>query len=76
MLLCSDTLGFQDTFGHLVCGLDVSGNPHSRDLKEYLPVLQEAQRSGLKLAVHLAEVSVLLLQAGHRQENLSRLDVL
>lgn len=45
-----------DTFGCLVCGLDVSGNPHSRDLKEYLPVLQEAQRSGLKLAVHLAEV--------------------
>ncbi|KAK8387139.1 hypothetical protein O3P69_018063 [Scylla paramamosain] len=46
-----------DVFGPLVCGLDVSGNPHSGDLKDYLPVLQEAQKCGLKLAVHLAEVS-------------------
>lgn len=44
-------------FGHLVVGLDVSGNPNCADLKDYLPVLQEARRSGLKLAVHLAEVS-------------------
>lgn len=43
-----------------MCGLDVSGNPHSGNLKDYLPVLQEAQRSGLKLAVHLAEVSAAL----------------
>lgn len=46
-----------DVFGPLVCGLDVSGNPHFGDLKDYLPVLQEAQRCGFKLAVHLAEVS-------------------
>lgn len=46
-----------DVFGPLVCGLDVSGNPQSGDLKDYLPVLQEAQKCGFKLAVHLAEVS-------------------
>ncbi|XP_064079990.1 adenosine deaminase-like protein [Macrobrachium nipponense] len=43
-------------YKHLICGLDVSGNPNSGDLCEYLPVLQEAKESGFKLAVHLAEI--------------------
>ncbi|KAL7645511.1 UNVERIFIED_CONTAM: hypothetical protein RMT77_003897 [Armadillidium vulgare] len=37
-------------------GIDVSGNPSKESLLEYLPILREARKMELKLAVHLLEL--------------------
>lgn len=41
----------------VVVGVDVSGNVAVGDLKHLLPLLDEARRQGLRLAIHAAEVS-------------------
>ncbi|KAJ8029819.1 Adenosine deaminase-like protein [Holothuria leucospilota] len=52
----------------LLLGLDLSGNPFTTNVKEILPLLSKARNSGLKLALHLAEIkdrseeSLMLLQ--------------
>ncbi|KAK7079425.1 hypothetical protein SK128_003733, partial [Halocaridina rubra] len=46
----------QEKYKNLICGLDISGNPNVGDLCDYIPVLEEARKEGLKLAVHVAEV--------------------
>lgn len=43
-------------YGRWVCGVDISGSPAKGDLRDYIPLLQEAREAGLKLAVHLAEI--------------------
>ncbi|RCN45355.1 hypothetical protein ANCCAN_08656 [Ancylostoma caninum] len=40
----------------LIVGIELSGNP-SIDGRKFLPVLQRARKSGLKVSVHLAEVT-------------------
>nr|XP_002128674.1 adenosine deaminase-like protein [Ciona intestinalis] len=40
----------------IVTGIDFSGNPYTTDAAKFMPVLQGAQRVGLKSAVHLSEV--------------------
>ncbi|KAL6736232.1 hypothetical protein Aduo_006610 [Ancylostoma duodenale] len=40
----------------LIVGVELSGNP-SIDGRKFLPVLQRARKSGLKVSVHLAEVT-------------------
>ncbi|KAG7167534.1 adenosine deaminase-like protein [Homarus americanus] len=40
----------------LICGIDVSGNPQSGKLTDYICVLEEAKKCGFRLAVHLAEI--------------------
>eukprot|EP00058_Branchiostoma_floridae_P000936 XP_002586424.1 hypothetical protein BRAFLDRAFT_107703 [Branchiostoma floridae] len=41
----------------VVVGIDLSGNPAVGDGRDFIPVLKEAQNSGLKLALHIAEIS-------------------
>ncbi|MBN3280152.1 ADAL protein, partial [Polyodon spathula] len=45
----------------VVVGLDLSGDPTVSHGKDLIPSLQRARNSGLKLAVHLAEVRALAL---------------
>nr|XP_053631464.1 adenosine deaminase-like protein isoform X5 [Cherax quadricarinatus] len=45
-----------EIYKNLICGLDVSGNPACGNLTNYIPVLEEAKKCGLKLAIHLAEI--------------------
>ncbi|XP_062576458.1 adenosine deaminase-like protein [Saccostrea cucullata] len=47
---------FQKSHGDLVVGMDLSGDPSVGDARDYLPVFREAQKSGLKLALHLCEI--------------------
>ncbi|XP_066272011.1 adenosine deaminase-like protein [Branchiostoma lanceolatum] len=41
----------------VVVGIDLSGNPAVGDGRDFIPVLKEAQNCGLKLALHIAEIS-------------------
>ena len=40
-----------------VVGVDLSGNPYAGNLEQIVPILRMAKQSGLKLAVHLAEIA-------------------
>ena len=39
-----------------VVGVDLSGNPYAGNLEQIIPILRLAKQSGLKLAIHLAEI--------------------
>ncbi|XP_038073825.1 adenosine deaminase-like protein isoform X2 [Patiria miniata] len=47
---------YQATSDGVVVGIDFSGDPNKNDARQYIPVLQEARKSGLKLAIHVAEI--------------------
>lgn len=40
----------------LCVGVDFSGDPHAGDGRAYVDVFKKAKRSGLKLALHMAEI--------------------
>lgn len=48
---------FADSTGGLVVGVDLSGDGTVNDARNFLPVLKKAKDAGLKLSLHLAEVS-------------------
>lgn len=54
--ILTNHLLFQSAYKSLICGIDVSGNPKSGNLCNYIPVLEEAKKCGLRLTIHLAEV--------------------
>lgn len=43
--------------GNIVLGVDLSGNPNRGSVDEFLPVLFEARRHGLKVSVHIGEIA-------------------
>jgi len=43
--------------GHLIAGVEVSGNPSRGELGPLVPLLQEASRGGLGVCLHACEVS-------------------
>lgn len=45
----------REEFGHLVAGLDISGDPRQGDICQFLPKLKELKDS-VNLTIHLAEV--------------------
>jgi len=47
---------FRREYGDIIVGLDVSGDPVVGNILDYVEVLEEARRRGLKVSVHLAEV--------------------
>ncbi|XP_033634004.1 adenosine deaminase-like protein [Asterias rubens] len=47
---------FYASSGGVVVGLDLSGDPNKNDARDYIPFLKEARESGLKLALHTAEI--------------------
>ena len=55
-----DTLKLAEEFMNkdgIVVGLDLSGDPAKGDVVDFLPVFRAAKSKGLKLALHLSEVS-------------------
>eukprot|EP00953_Heterococcus_sp_UTEX-ZZ885_P041053 20957-Heterococcus_DN1.PRE.2 len=42
--------------GKYIAGIDFSGNPNKNTFSDYIPALDHARASGLKIAVHCAEV--------------------
>ena len=54
---------FQLSTDNLIAGVDFSGNPYINDAANYFEPLLYAKKSGLKLAVHMAEVD------GHDEES-------
>lgn len=42
--------------GHLLAGIDFSGDARSNDAITFIPLLKKAKDNGIKLAVHIAEV--------------------
>ena len=45
------------TSGGSIPAIDFSGNPYTLDCDKFLPILNSARNNGLKLAVHLCEIS-------------------
>ena len=46
----------ESPLGYLLGGIDFSGDARSNDATTFIPVMKKAQDSGIKLAVHLAEI--------------------
>ncbi|XP_022104694.1 adenosine deaminase-like protein [Acanthaster planci] len=47
---------FQASSDGVVVGIDFSGDPKKNDARQYIPLLLDARESGLKLALHIAEI--------------------
>lgn len=43
-------------YSDIIVGIDLSGNPYKGNIEEFLPLLEKARSSGLKLSLHCAEV--------------------
>ncbi|XP_071965194.1 N6-Methyl-AMP deaminase-like [Antedon mediterranea] len=46
---------FNSKSNGIVIGIDLSGNPNLGDMAAFVPLLRDAKKSGLKLALHIAE---------------------
>ena len=49
-------LEYSRLYPEIIAGVDFSGNPHSGKVEEFIPVLEKANKYGLRMTVHLGEV--------------------
>lgn len=47
---------YSQLYPNIICGVDLSGDPMSKQFADFEPYLTKARNSGLKLALHCGEV--------------------
>lgn len=47
---------YRKSYPHIICGVDLSGDPTCKDFGDFRSMLTSARENGLKLALHCGEI--------------------